>query len=241
MLVAPAALPGTRSRSKVELVGDVAEAPPEPEEAGAMYARSSTFQTDPARVDAGIGYVRDEVVPALERLDGCTGLSLIANREKGRLIVTAGWRDEDAMRASEEPVRGLRARGGEVMQAVPTVDVWEIAVLHRVHDVGLGASLRAFWTRADAARVDRAVDSYKSVVLPQLEQLPGFCSASLFVDRASGRAVSSVTYASRQEMVDSREAGSSMRRTAVEENDLRLLEVVEFDVEIAALRVPETV
>ena len=206
-----------------------------------MYARSSTFQTDPARVDAGVGYVRDEVVPVLEQLDGCTGLSLIANRAEGRLIITAGWRDEDAMRASDERVRGLRARGGEIMQAVPTVDVWEIAVLHRVQDVRPGACLRATWTRGDASHVDRTLEVYRSVVLPQLEELPGFCSASLFVERSSGRAVSSATYASRKDLEDSREAASTMRRTAVEENDLQLVEVVEFDVEIAQLRVPETV
>lgn len=206
-----------------------------------MYARSSTFQIAPERVEAGVGFVRDEVVPALEQIDGCTGLSLIVNRSDGRLIVTAGWSDRDAMRSSEKQVRDLRARGATVMAADPTVDVWEIAVLHRVRDVRPGACLRAFWTRADAARVDRAVEGYRTVVLPQLEALPGFCSASLFVDRASGRAVSSVTYASHQEMVDSRDAASSMRRTAVEENDLQVLEVVEFDVEIAQLRVPETV
>lgn len=206
-----------------------------------MYARSSTFQTDPERVAAGVGYVRDEVVPALEQLDGCTGLSLITHREQGRLIITAGWRDEDAMRASDERVRDLRARGGEIMQATPTVDVWEIAVLHRTQDVRPGACLRASWTRGDPARVDRTLDVYRGVVLPQLEELPGFCSASLFVERSSGRAVSSVTYASRQHMEDTRDAAATMRRTAVEENDLQVLEVVEFDVEIAALRVPETV
>lgn len=223
------------------MVGDVAEAPPEPEEAGAMYARSSTFQTDPSRVEAGVDFIRDEVAPALEQLDGCTGLSLITKRDDGRLIITAGWRDEDAMRASDEQVRELRARGGKLMQAAPSVDVWEIAVLHRVQDVGPGACLRASWTRGDSARVDRAVDSYRTAVLPQLEQLPGFCSASLFVERSTGRAVSSVTYASREQMTDSRAAAASMRRTAVEENDLQVLEVVEFDVEIAQLRVPETV
>ncbi len=206
-----------------------------------MYARSSTFTADPARVQDGIAFVRDEVVPALDRLDGSTGLSLIANKDNGRMIISAGWRDEQSMRASDEAVGGLRARGAQVIGAEATVDVWEIAALHRVRDVEPGACLRASWTRGDVSRVDRAIDSYRAAVLPQIEELPGFCSASLFVDRETGRAVSSVTYASRQDMVDSRASATSMRRTAVEENELQVLEVVEFDVEIAQLRVPETV
>lgn len=41
--------------------------------------------------------------------------------------------------------------------------------------------------------VDHAVGTYRMVTLPAMENLERVCSASLFVDRQLGRAVSSVT------------------------------------------------
>ena len=206
-----------------------------------MYARSTTFQSDPARLDDGIALVRDEVGPALEQMEGCTGLSMITDQTSGRAVISTAWRDEQALRDSEPRVLSLRARGTDVFGVAPKVDVWEIAVLHRVHETMPGSCLRATWTRTDPWRAERSIDNYRTTLLPMMEELPGFCSASLFVERASGRAVSSVTYDARDAMVSSRAMATAMRRTAVEENAVEVLEVVEFDVVIARLRVPETV
>ena len=206
-----------------------------------MYARSSTFQGDPARIDDGIAFVRDIVMPSLQEIDGCIGLSLIVNRESGKAVVTAAWRDEDALRDSDMQVTDLRERGADILGARPKVEVWEIATLHRVHESGPGACVRATWTQTDPMRAERSIDNYKMVLLPEMEQLPGFCSASLLVDRQTGRAVSTVTYATRDNMVATRDAAIAMRRTAVEENQLHILEVGEFELALAHLRVPETV
>lgn len=206
-----------------------------------MYARSTTFLTEPTRMDDGVAYVRTEVGPTLEAIDGCTGLSMIVSTDRKRAIVTSGWRDEQAQRDSEPQAQPLRARGTEIFGTVAKVDVWEIAVLHRDHDTPPGGCLRATWTRVDPSRVERSIDNYRLTLLPLFEELPGFCSASLFVDRASGRAVSSVTYDGHDAMLRSRELATSMRRTAVEENALELLEVVEFTVDLARLRAPEMV
>jgi quinol monooxygenase YgiN len=206
-----------------------------------MYARSSTFQGDPDRVDSGIAFVRDQVMPSLQEIDGCIGVSLIVNRESGRAIVTSAWRDEDALRGSDALVTDMRERGADIMGSRPTVEAWEIAALHRVHESGPGACVRATWSQVDPMKAERSIDNYRMVLLPVMEELPGFCSASLLVDRRSGRAVSTVTYATRDAMERSRDAAASMRRGAVEENDLHILEVGEFELALAHLRVPETV
>ena len=49
-----------------------------------MYARSTTFQARPGSIDEGIAFVRDEVMPDLMAMEGCTGLSMICDRESGR-------------------------------------------------------------------------------------------------------------------------------------------------------------
>ncbi len=61
-------------------------------------------------MDAGIAQVRDEVMPAVQAMDGCVGLSMLVDRESGRGIVTTAWRDESALAASREAVRDMRAR-----------------------------------------------------------------------------------------------------------------------------------
>ena len=45
-----------------------------------MYARSTTVLGDPSRIEAGIGYARDEVMPAMQQMDGFVGLSMLADR-----------------------------------------------------------------------------------------------------------------------------------------------------------------
>src|SRR4051794_27159997 len=59
-----------------------------------MYARSTTIHGDPGAVREGIAYVHDEVMPVLRAMDGCVGLSMLADRDSGRCIVTTSWRDE---------------------------------------------------------------------------------------------------------------------------------------------------
>ena len=93
--------------------------------------------------------------------------------------------------------------------------------------------------KVDPANLDRAIDVYKLASLPRLEDLAGFCSASLLVDRASGRAVSSVTYDSLEAMDSNRDAAASMRSATAKDAGAEMLDVCEFELAIAHLRVPE--
>lgn len=206
-----------------------------------MFARSTTIEAAPSRIDAGIAYIRDEVMPTLEGMSGYIGISVMVDRESGRSITTTAWYDEASMRASDARARALRDRAAEVFGATPRVDIWEIAVVHRMDEAPEGAWVRATWVRADSGDVQAVVEMYRSTLLPALEELPGFRSASLFVDRPTARAVSSVSFDSLESLNRSREQAASLRRSAVQENDLQILEVAEFELVLAHLRAPETV
>lgn len=206
-----------------------------------MYARTTTVKADPARLDAGINYVRDEVMPMLTGMTGCIGLSSMVDRDSGRCITTTAWHDQSSMRDSDALVQPLRDRAGEVFGGTPQVDLWEIVNFHRMDGASAGACVRAAWVRVDIDRIQQAIDAYRTTILPATEELPGFRSASLFVNRESGRAVTSVTYTDRDALDESREMGVSLRRSAVQENDVEVLEVAEFDLVLAHLRVPEMV
>jgi quinol monooxygenase YgiN len=204
-----------------------------------VYARSTTIQAQPSSIDAGIAHVRDEVMPALDAVDGCVGLSLLVDGESGRCIATSAWESEEAMRASEDRVRPVRDRAAQSFGGTAEVEEWEIAFLHRDHRSGDGACVRATWLSVRPGQLDRAVEFYKESVLPDLENLEGFCSASVMINRASGRAVSSATFDSREAMDRNSERARSLRAARLRDLGADQLDVGEFELALAHLRVPE--
>ena len=204
-----------------------------------MYARSTSIQAQTSNIDAGIAYVRDEVMPALQDMDGYVGLSLLVDRESGRCIATSAWETEDALRTSTEQAAPLRDRATEIFGGDVTVDPWEIGVLHRDHRSNEGACVRATWIKMPPDQVERAIEFYKTSVLPSLEDLEGFCSASLLINRSSGRGVSSATFDSHEAMERNREQARELRNTRTRELGADIVDVGEFELAIAHLRVPE--
>ena len=204
-----------------------------------MHARSTTFAARLESIDAGIAVFRDEVMPALQGMAGCVGMSLLTDRESGRGIVTTAWEDSAAMQASAAEVRLFRDRAAQVLGATASVDEWQIAAVHRDHSSGEGACVRATWLQARPEQFDHALEFYKMTVLPEIEQLEGFCSTSMMTDRASGRAVVSTTYDSQDAMERSRDAARSLRTALLRDLGADQLDVGEFELAIARLRVPE--
>ncbi len=203
-----------------------------------VFARSTTVQAHQDTIDAGIAHMRDEVMPELMDMPGCVGLSMLVDRESGRCIATTSWESMEAMRDSADRVRPLRDHAAEVMGGNRAqVDEWEIAVLHRTRPAPEGACCRVTWTRFD--QLDRAIDTYRMGLLPELERLDGFCSASLMIDREAGIAVSSVTYDSHANMASTRNRADALRSRGAEEAGVEILEVAEFELALAHLRVPE--
>ncbi len=212
-----------------------------PEKRGwTVYARSTTIQAQPASIDDGIAFVRDEVMPALKEMDGYVGLSLLADRESGMCIATSAWDTEDAMRVSTDlaaPLReeaSVRFGGGDV-----TVAQWEIGAMHREHRSGDGACVRATWIKLPRDQVDTAIDFYRMSVLPSVENLEGFCSASFMVNRATGRGVSSTTFDSREAMDRNQDNARELRNSRTREIGADIVDVGEFELALAHLRLPE--
>lgn len=206
-----------------------------------MFARSTTIHAQPSSINMGINYVRDVVMPALDEMEGCLGLSLLVDRESGRCIATSSWETESAMQRSAERVWPVRYRAVEMFGGSAVVDQWRIAVLHRDHRSGPGACVRATWLRTRPELFERGIDYYRWAVLPAIEDFEGFCSASLLVDPTSARAVVSVTYDSREAMERCTESARSLRTSMMRDLGLDQEDVGEFELALAHLRVPELV
>ena len=207
-----------------------------------MFARSTTIQAQPLSVDIGIAHVRDVVMPALQELNGYVGLSLLVDRQSGRCIATSSWQTMEAMRAGAERVAPIRDRTALRFDGSAKVEEWDIALLHRDHHSADGACVRATWLKVVPDQLSRSVDFYRMSVLPEMENLDGFCSASLMVDHpACRRAVSCSTFDSMDAMARNRDRATELRSRRVRDLGAEVIDVAEFELAIAHLRVPELV
>jgi hypothetical protein len=206
-----------------------------------MYARSTSITGDPGQVDACIELVRDEVMPVVDTMDGCMGLSLLVDRHAGRCIATTSWRGRDEMMATEGKVAALRDRAAAIMGGEALVDHWAIAVMHREHEAEEGSWCRVTWLRCPPSEVDATVESFKDVVLPRLEQQDQFCSASFLVDRETGACCGTVRFESRAGLEATREMARGLREQMSQGSGREFTDVAECELVIAHLRVPELV
>jgi quinol monooxygenase YgiN len=206
-----------------------------------MYARSTTIRGNPQAMEDGIYYVRHTVMPAVQQMDGCVGLSMLCDRDTGRCIVTSSWADVEALHRSADGVMEMRQRTAEILGGEAEVQEWEVALMHRMHGLHYGACARVIWSQADPSQMDRTLDAFRMGLLPRIEELPGFCSVSIMGDRQSGRTATAVTYDSRESMKEAEGPGTAMRQEFSSQMGTQITEVAAFDIILAHLRVPETV
>ena len=135
----------------------------------------------------------------------------------------------------------MRDRAAQAFGGTPEIQEWEIAVLHRAHRIGDGACARVVWTRTDPGNLDAVIGAYRDSLMPWWEQTEGFCSNSFLVDRREGRCSSTVVFESREAMAQTRDQFTTLREEFVKRMAMEILEVAEFDMALAHLRVPETV
>jgi hypothetical protein len=85
------------------------------------------------------------------------------------------------------------------------------------------------------------LDSFRMAMMPKMEELPGFASCNMMVDRRSGRTALAVTYDSADAMQRASDRAAALRRETPTTMGMEIDEVAEFDLVLAHLRVPETV
>ena len=206
------------------------------------FARSTSITAQIDRIDEGIRLVDDELMPVMTTIDGCLGVSLLIDRATGRCIATSSWHSREAMRASMDQLQPVRQRLVEAMGGdTPEVQEWEIAILHRDHESPAGAWARVTWASPPRGQLDAAVEEFKGSVLPMLEGQPGFCSASMLVDRETGMLCGTVSFDSMATVEANRQFGAEQRAKMAERTGIEFVDVLECELAIHHLRVPELV
>jgi hypothetical protein len=209
-----------------------------------MYARSTTFRGEPDAIDDGIAYTRDTVLPTVQQMDGCIGLSMLVDRHTGRCIVTTAWADVEALHRSAEAIRAMRETAIRTVRGVESeteVVEWEVGVVHRLREAPERAACRVILTKGPLGKTDRVIDGFREKIVPRVDDLAGFCSISLLVNRDTGRCAIASVYEDRQTMSRAKGQAQAMREEFTEHMGMHITDVAEFDVALAHLRVPETV
>jgi hypothetical protein len=152
-----------------------------------MYARVNTIFGKKDRVDAGISHVEGSDRAAVEATEGNRGLTTLVDREGGVIVALSYW-DEPA-HSSEASL--TRAREGAVAAAEGdlVVENYEVAVTTRASVPTPGAVVRMVRVQQEPVRIGDGLAFIRDEVVPQLQVAPGFCSAEVLIDRASGGGV----------------------------------------------------
>ena len=94
-----------------------------------MYARVTTFQAPPDRLEEGVRSFREEALPLLQGQPGFRTVYFLADRQQGRVLVIGLWESEEALRQSEQLVAERRTQAAQQAGAgTPTVEQYEVLV-----------------------------------------------------------------------------------------------------------------
>ena len=78
-----------------------------------MHARVTTIEGSPERMDDVARHVREQTLPQLRQMDGFEGFVAFGDRQSGKLMGVAFWESEEALRATEGAVSGVRSGAAE--------------------------------------------------------------------------------------------------------------------------------
>ena len=92
-----------------------------------MFARVTSLQLSPDRLDQAAQAVRDQGLPALKEIPGFRGIIQLADRSSGDVMVVGLWEDEQALKGSEDAVARIRSQVAETVGSqVQSVKEYEV-------------------------------------------------------------------------------------------------------------------
>jgi heme-degrading monooxygenase HmoA len=78
-----------------------------------MYARVNTIEGSPDRMDDLTTHIQEQTMPQLRQMEGFEGFVALGDRQSGRVLGVAFWESEEALRATEEALSGVRSGAAE--------------------------------------------------------------------------------------------------------------------------------
>ena len=94
-----------------------------------MYARVTTIQGAPAKMDDAKDHMQEQTLSQLQKMDGFKGFFALGDRQSGKVLGVAFWESEEALRATEEAVSSERSAAASAADGtVASVEQYEVFV-----------------------------------------------------------------------------------------------------------------
>jgi hypothetical protein len=183
----------------------------------ALYTRATATKGDPARLEEGIAYFRDTVVPGAERAGGLVGAILHVDRETGRGSSATLWESVSAMNAAEQLANQFRQQGAVTTGLqVLDVDRFEIVVFDTPAEPRPSGYIRLVQMYAEPEKLGALTEFIKSEAHPSVKKFEGFRAFVFGVNRMTGRSFATIGFDSAEARAATEEAGARLRVKAAE-------------------------
>jgi heme-degrading monooxygenase HmoA len=94
-----------------------------------MYARVSTLEGTPDKMDDATRHLREQTLPQLQQMDGFEGFVALSDRQSGKVLGVALWESEEVLRATDEAAARIRGGVAEATGGtVASVENYEVVV-----------------------------------------------------------------------------------------------------------------
>ena len=94
-----------------------------------MYARVSTIQGAPGKVDDVTRQTQEQTLPQLQKMEGFKGFVALGDRQSGKMLGVSFWESEEALRASEQAASSVRGGAAETADGIVAgVEQYEVLV-----------------------------------------------------------------------------------------------------------------
>jgi len=193
-----------------------------------MYTRLVSF-TGATNIDAGVDYLRDEVLPVLNAQRGYRGVTASGDRAAGVLHILSLWETEEDRGASDSALGKAREEAIKIVGGALEIENFEQVVEAISKRPTPGCHLNVVRVRMDPASIDANVEWFKDMIAPQISSQPGFCSLRNMVDRQTGRAVSGSVFEDK-ETADASLAAIPDRRARAEERGVVFEDIAQREV-----------
>jgi hypothetical protein len=179
-----------------------------------MFTRLLTF-TGTDNIDAGVTYLREEVLPVLHTQRGYRGVTASASRSERVIGILSLWDTEADRDASDSALGKARQEAAKLVGGDLSVEIFELVVAEIREPADVGSALMVTRLSMEPAKIDENLGFFKSEVLPRITAAPGFRALRNMVNRQSGEGVVGSAWADQGAMMAASEQAMARRPEAI--------------------------
>jgi heme-degrading monooxygenase HmoA len=141
-------------------------------------------------IDAGIGFLKDKVLPVLNAQKGYRGFTASADRAGGVFAVLTLWETAADRDASDSALASVRQEATDVIGGEMKIENFEQLVAEVGQPPpGPGSSLMLTRISMDPGKIDENLAFFKSEVAPRIKALSGFQGLRNMINRDTGEGI----------------------------------------------------